>query len=291
MIAVSYLHECILGADVVNKVKTIRREDKHSSLHVGVGSSGEFVRRHEVLANPIVRSEAMKPRALEENIDACDVPYLLGKANSTTTTCSNDHHRVILDLEDCRLAATEANAHLTHDWVVTEAGGWRDIRPRGCFMMACRYNDTHHNNGKEGTDDGGHGTCYFFNPIGDEPLGPIEGIAVCEGTMFFNGKNDTTGKEDEDCPDGYSTILNEDPCEEAADCLDDCLGWEARKANFDASKYDDYPLGCMIDHSDGCVYFNEPVAGRADPTRPKGVPICKVEKITHFPNDIPTARL
>jgi hypothetical protein len=280
-------------------LKTIRREDTKTSLDINIGSSGEVIRRHsfpdasgEAVANRMVRGEAVQPSAFQQH-DVCDEPFILGKANAEKTTCSNAHHSEILEEEDCKLAAQQADAKWTKDFVVTEAGGWREIRPRGCFMMPCRYNETHHNNGKVIGDDEGmlEGTCYFYNPIGPDPKGPIEGTAVCYGTMFYLGENDTNGKLEGECPEGYETILHEDPCEEAAKCLDDCLGWDTIKNNKNASKYDDYPLGCMIDHWDGCVYFNRPVEGKAPPADPKGVPICKIAKITHFPNDMPTARL
>lgn len=293
-----HLHTLTLASDVSVKMKTIRREGGMASFHVGVGSSGELVRRHDSLDTK-VKEEAVgnriakrsKPIAFQQlQRSECNTPYILGKANPNKTECFNTHHTQILTEEKCKLAAEAANATMPPNWVVTEAGGWRNIRPRGCFMMPCAHNATHHNNGREGTTSG---TCYFYNPIGNDPSGPIGGTAVCEGTMFYDGTNDTNGKKVGECPDGYGTILKEDPCEEAAECLKHRLAAQTRVANLNASKYNDYPLGCLINHDDNKVYFNAPKneSDPADPTAPIGIPICKLKKITHFPADLVTARI
>jgi len=200
----------------------------------------------------------------------CDKDYPLGQWN--TSDCSSDgatDHKLIESEALCLQAAKQANATAGDgaERYFRIPDEWGDLHPKGCFVFPCHW-------------DPGH-VCYWFNPQEDTPLYPW-GAPVCERPLFRNGTADTNSG----CPDGYDVIMNENNCTEAGYCNSYCVPENflvgTSYPDHNMSQKDIYPEGCFIHEEQGCVYFNEPY-GPHPPQNPKGIPLCNVTQITHFP--------
>lgn len=240
--------EVVIGADgeMLKAMPRSREEPLRQSSELDLDVSGARAHRRAQAAGDAW------------DTDFCDDDYVLGKEGSSK--CSDgEKHRLIETPGKCIAAAEAAGA-------VAPAGPfeippeWRAKRPRGCFKFNC--------------DESPKDICYFFNDGGDAPQHKIEGTPICERPKYQLGKNNTNSG----CPKGYKVMMIEDACSKAADCLSICEGTQFLINNMNASLYDAFPKGCFINEFDNCVYFNKPVAGVGLPARPKGTPICAVEK-------------
>merc|ERR1712232_267411 len=117
----------------------------------------------------------------------------------------------------------------------------------GCFKESCPENS--------------EGVCYFYNPTPTEPDEIIDGTPVCHRPKLVNGTVNTNAG----CPAGYAPVTDSERCMEFGACLGYCIGQEFRIDLQNASLYHQYPKHCFIHKVDGCVYYNRPVSGMADP--------------------------
>jgi len=207
----------------------------------------------------------------DADTDMCNDDFPLGNEGVPKCGDANADYSQILQEHLCIEAGRQANATVAHlKFKLTWE--WFEKRPRGCFKYNCAEDPK--------------GVCYFFNPIGDEPLHPT-GTPVCSRPRYLNATS-VDGTNGVKCPDQYQKIDgptegDEDACQEAATCLGYCEGTEFREAIQNASMYDEFPLGCFIHEQQGCVFYNPPqAAGTALPKSPVGVPICNVSSVTYF---------
>lgn len=259
----------ILGATLTaDKSALIRSEGGKDTVEMHVSHTGSLISSHDP-ATVLTKDDGddIGDDSAKES-DMCDVDYPLGK---DSCNCGKDDHFLILQEEMCIQAAKEAGVTAPKDSFRIPSE-WFQIRPKGCFKFPCSEDPK--------------GICYFFNPIGNDPHGcdnstgaAVEGTPVCKRAKFLNGTVDGN----DGCPVGYQVIMNENNCSEAGICLGFCEGSEFRAAVVNESKHDEYPLGCFIHKTEGCVYYNPPIAGYGPPSRPLGTPICNVSTITHFP--------
>jgi len=276
-------------ADQENGLATSQEHAKASAKHdskdvhkatvsglpeIAFASDAYFVNKEEHFAN-LMKVILERKRARGDSADDltdvwCDKDYPLGLWN--TSECSSDDatsHQIIESEEMCLQAAEQANATAgdgAQRYFVIPSE-WGDLHPKGCFVFPCHW-------------DPGH-VCYWFNSQEDTPLYPW-GAPVCSRPLFRNG----TANTNSGCPSGYDVIMNENNCTEAAYCKSYCV-----EENYlvgegypthNASTHDVFPEGCFIHEEQGCVYYNEPY-GPNPPQNPKGIPLCNVTQITHFP--------
>jgi len=239
-------------------------------MAVRIAAVGFAVLLSNGMCRELMRKEHLAGVELHSNkdTDMCNDDYPLGNADTNNCSLANAAYENILQEAMCIQAAKDANATVVHDKfrLVEDQSDWYDKRPKGCFKAEC------------GEDP--KGVCYFYNPVGDVPKHP-KGEPVCSRPRYLNGTaNATTGVK---CPADYQSIMHEDACQEAGVCLGYCSGTEFREAVQNASKFEEFPLGCFIHAKLGCVFFNAPQTNRTDPPKqPQGTPICNVSKTTFY---------
>lgn len=239
---------------IIEQMKVIRKEQRH---------------RDEVKRDGGSEEPHMEVDMDEGTDDMCDLDFIPGTKSVSSCGKAHKDYQQIMEQEQCIQAAVLANATVVKPRFRISSE-WYDMHPRGCFKEEC--------------DEAPNGVCYWFNPIGDEPKGGtkgIEGSPVCVRPKYLNGTaHARTGTK---CANGYASVMNEDTCMKAGVCLGYCEGQEFRKGMFNASRYDEFPLGCFIHEEQGCVFFNpKPKGIKRLPLRPKGTPLCNVTSTTFF---------
>lgn len=169
----------------------------------------------------------------------------------------------------CKVAASLRGFHTTTTNFEIDSDSESD-HPKGCFYQAC----------SEDTTNG----CYWYNGIENAPTGNLSGTPICERKKFENGTA-SAGAENT-CPNGYRNMessLGEDHdaglCKKMAECLSYCKGGEIDDLPFlvhedTQSQYHNFPIGCFIHATDGCVYFNKRETTLGLPSNPSGIPVC-----------------
>jgi hypothetical protein len=227
------------------------------------GMCGDLMRK-EYFASVELHSKELSDID-DRDTDMCNDDYPLGNADTNNCSLANAEYGNILQEAMCVQAAKDANATVVPDKFRLTLE-WYDKHPKGCFKAECSEDPK--------------GVCYFYNPIGDVPKHP-KGSPVCSRPRYLNGTAEAaTGVK---CPTDYQSIMHEDACQEAGVCLGFCSGTEFRKAVQNASKFEEFPLGCFIHAELDCVFFNAPQPNRTEPPkRPQGTPICNVSKTTFY---------
>lgn len=266
-----------LGATLyAEKSQTVRREPPAESLQMG--AHGEMIQVSSANADStshmrIDGEGATAPDTLVTNQEAlddmatqfCDFDFPTGKTGSNNCTHPTNQS-LILQENMCIFAASEAGATTSHS-SFKEPSEWENVHPKGCFKYSC--------------SEAANNVCYFYNGDGDWPNGDLKGTPICSRPKHLNGTRNSAAA-DAGCPAGYEVIDHGDTCFKTAGCLGYCTGSEFRIGEQNASKHLEYPRGCFIDNTDGCVYYNGPNAlGRG--TSVSGTPICNVSKVTTWP--------
>jgi len=133
--------------------------------------------------------------------------------------------------------------------------------------------------------------CYYFNNVEPQPdcreKKTCGGEPVCTRARFVWGSNDTEANDG--CPDGYEGVLDMDVCENAAACLEHCIGtslgrdFEIGRTN--SSMFLDYPKGCFKENKafpsceEGTVFFNPGNERMGLGKAPKGSALCRVKAV------------
>jgi hypothetical protein len=268
----------------------MRAEQREANVGLHLGAHGEVRTLKEMPqpeatksplgekldVNDLFKQQAQakaKAGARRQN-DMCDYDFPLGKENKDE--CKETDHRID-DREQCHEAARQNFGDDKQHFMLDS--NWFDVHPEGCFAAACdaaKVNATEHPNVNF---TGYKGLCYYFNPTGDPPAGPIAGTPVCERSKFLNATapNVNVGG----CHDGYERIYNEFVCHKVGGCLSDPDAPDFRVGIKNFSQHFDFPRGCFI-AEDGEVYYNpiKDPTGVAIPVKADavvyGMPICAV---------------
>jgi hypothetical protein len=255
---------------------TMRREQPRIG---GAASSALFTSSGKIMSSD----------PIEDGInDWCDDDFPLGQSNAN---CAKTPTEQKLTKAECEEAMIQARAAFkNNNTALFEIPiEYFHNYPEGCFSK---------------TEDEGcepYGVCYYYNECAGDQCGGAHdgtqinetGTPVCKRVKIEHGTSGTSAG----CPNGYDNIKDEDTCSVLAACLADCQGGseavtggvQFRINIVNASKYHDHPKWCFIDPSDGCAYFNAPLAsdGSAmpDPKNPHvggGTPLCNVTTITDY---------
>lgn len=260
----------------------VRREQPQETAQrqVEFKHSGQLIEMDKEKAESEQDMQDLAELGADSEIDYCNYDFPLGK--ELTNDCASPHHARIYDMEDCKQAAVQANAGINSDFELTSE--WFNLHPEGCFQEECgAFQD-----GKRAGPNG-HGICYFFNRAEITPSAIFKGTPICKRPKLLNGTVNTNGDCSAAGDGGYQEITDEDACREFGTCLGRCIGdgslYQFRININNASLYNDFPKYCFVHPTDQCVYFNEPREGFTDPTHPRGMPLCNVSKVTHWPTD------
>jgi len=222
----------------------------------------------------------------DEFTNFCNLDFPMGTKD--TNDCADPNlHQIIEQETMCMQAGIQHGASVEHHGFHIHESDF-EKRPRGCFTAPCEEALLHGNeslaanatpvsigNASSTASEGGaeEKKCFFYNSFGEVPTDPV-GTPVCHRPQFVNGTSDSNGG----CATGYAVIMNEEKCEEAANCLGYCRDEEFRIGEFNQSKHYEHPLGCFIHNESltqpGCVAFNPIVDGLDAPTKPVGTPVC-----------------
>lgn len=239
--------------------------------------SDQLMRRHndavqlgageEMVARPGQKEEPKETSAqIEEMLsaingrskmdDLCNYNYTHGTKG--TNTCADAGEYIEEDIE-CKNVAMLACPEPPHsclgdkfvldDW-------WYDKRPKRCYIS----DETP--------------PKWYYNPSGDTPKDIIGGTPVCREVRYKDGDEDANT-----CPEHYESIMNEYECRTAANCLNDRAYDEFRYLS--EAEQNAAPKGCHKTAKDsdakGDVRFNNmsAIPDHADPSAPKGQPICQ----------------
>jgi len=133
---------------------------------------------------------------------------------------------------------------------------WYDKRPKRCFLS----DDTP--------------PKWFYNPSGFWPASIAAGTPVCVQLKYIDGTADSNLCDN----DKYEIIMDEEKCRTYATCLNECVFQEFRELN--ASAQEAAPKGCHKTPS-GCIRFNNmTLLSGAEPSQPKGIPVCEAKPAT-----------
>lgn len=197
----------------------------------------------------------------------CGIEFALGQVNGTN--CSDtSSEELIGDPSLCEFAGLSAFPNFTHAHFEIPSD-YFNLRPKGCFAYPCSEHSS--------------GVCYFYNGVAEWPHADdsrFGGRPVCVRQRFLHGINDGTSTT---CPHGYFDIEDSATCIEFADCRYHCKGTPFDVSAQNYSQHHEFPEGCFIRESDGCVYYNP--KDDLQPERPKGQPICGVKTIHGLTKD------
>lgn len=250
------------------KSQTVRREAPVKTVEMSSRAEMMQVSPAKTDPNTLVTTE----EELEDMaVQFCDYDFPTGKTDTNNCT-DGSKHEMILQEEMCIFAASEAGATTAHD-SFKEPAEWEDKHPKGCFKYKCSESPKN--------------VCYFYNGDGDWPSQP-KGTPICSRPKHLNGTKDSAAK-DGGCPSGYKVVDDGETCYKSAGCLGYCTGAEFRIGTSNASKHLEYPRGCFIDNTDGCVYYNGP-SSMGEGKSVSGTPICNVSKVTTWGEAKPAAK-
>jgi len=213
--------------------------------------------------------------------------------------CTEGHTRVTNEQECMDAASFSGASTFWYNFRLNAA--WEHYHPQGCFKATCQ--------------EAPSGVCYYFNGMGDQPakcsgidllIEPkqpaLTGQAVCRRKTYDFGANNAN----DGCPAGYSNIMVEATCTEAAECLPKTIGViPGGESNIvtvrNQSQFDDFPHGCFLNRAspnnsahlehagitsnlqnEDKVFFNPTLENWELPKHPIGVPLCKVTTRTEW---------
>jgi len=261
-----------------------------------VSESQRFIRREGDGAIELSPKGDLVELEREEDNEFCmdDYPAGTQKSNDCLTSYPTGlPHENIMQQAMCKNAASVAGVTVVDSKFLVDSA-YYNKRPKGCFAFAC----------SEDTDTG---VCYFYNrcDVGSDnatsqcaPAGSTNiegGTPVCKRPKCANGTISGTHSErvasgnQNGCPTGYSAIMDNVTCQAAANCQSlfrggtgSCSGAEWMTGQANASQHNEFPIGCYINHDDGCAYFNFVETGFENPLRPVGTPLCNVSSTTSW---------
>lgn len=244
-------------------------------------ASGEALSRRQVREKRAPTPSFVADVQPSEPPPYCHRDYVFGKAN--TSQCSRPAneieeihgigHVLVENEEECASAARRAGATVLEgpNGLEIQIGDeWQNWRPKGCFYFPCHQDPD--------------SVCFWYNGADLDPEDP-QGLPVCAREKYYDGPEN----ENHGCPAGYTTILNETDCEEAALCRNMLCGVEDfRLAIKNESTFNDYPVGCFKQKEQGsdqwCVFFNPELEDKTVlPSAPKGHTVCYPEEVMEFP--------
>jgi len=254
--------------------RLIRQEAAQVEQQTFVGPGGVLVEasRHLHAEQP-----ASSPEFKELEKDFCDEQYAYGSAGTNDCGGAADGVTSAIDREEmCSHAAQRLGAPRGRPpkFAFQVDPAYFEEYPRGCF--------------KKNGD-----TPFWFNAYGEMPKNPKGGTPICHRPVYKTGTNDTNDGG-AGCKDTYERLVTEFECRTFAECKGHCApeefrvglpadqpGTDERPEDTRADFYNKRPKGCFINPDTGCVNFNVPQT--ADPTSPKGTPICRATADTSTP--------
>jgi len=213
----------------------------------------------------------------------CNQDFPLGY-NETNDCVNETHHQLILDEGTCEKAAELSGASVEHNFFVIEQD-YDELHPQGCFAYHC--------GSSEKADRKQNGSmCYYYNGNGQDPegvdgKGTVAGTPVCYRANYLNGTKDTNRCQDE----GYTNVMDEVTCRDAAECLGFDKADEFRIGEWNFSKHNEYPKGCFIRTDTGQFQFNNASSLDGEPENPQiggGIPVCNVSSVIRWPESLST---